>query len=395
MHFKIFNTLLISSLAITSLQGSDILSSEQIKSLSLAEDQAMKEAKIEKYNWIRSLTYRYSYSDNELSGYSKSSAISIDQPIFKSGGIYQTLKYGDFLKDSSKLSFHIQRNQLIQQAYNIAFNYQKTQLQIAQQKLAIDNAAIDLKVKKESVLNGLLDTSFLNNAIITLNQQKAKMLEYQYTKNSLISNFSNLSDSKIDSVQLPTLIQIGEKEYSTNHMELQKTNLDIEAKKSFNWKTIANSGYLPSVNVNYSKTFYHSDTTSFKDGDTNDIMGISLVVPFDFNALDTIEASKIEYMKEKNDLKILEKQEINFFKSQNLKIDMIEDKVDLTKENINSYTELLVQMEELANAGLKTKDDVTILANSKKSEELYLEILEYEKQIELLEIYGKLNSDKI
>ena len=395
MHFKIFNTLLISSLAITSLQGSDILSSEQIKSLSLAEDQAMKEAKIEKYNWIRSLTYRYSYSDNELSGYSKSSAISIDQPIFKSGGIYQTLKYGDFLKDSSKLSFHIQRNQLIQQAYNIAFNYQKTQLQIAQQKLAIDNAAIDLKVKKESVLNGLLDTSFLNNAIITLNQQKAKMLEYQYTKNSLISNFSNLSDSNIDSVQLPTLIQIDEKEYSTNHMELQKTNLDIEAKKSFNWKTIANSGYLPSVNVNYSKTFYHSDTTSFKDGDTNDIMGISLVVPFDFNALDTIEASKIEYMKEKNDLKILEKQEINFFKSQNLKIDMIEDKVDLTKENINSYTELLVQMEELANAGLKTKDDVTILANSKKSEELYLEILEYEKQIELLEIYGKLNSDKI
>jgi len=395
MHFKIFNTLLISSLAITSLQGNNILSSEQINSLSLGEDQAMKEAKIEKYNWIRSLTYRYSYSDNELSGYSKSSAISIDQPIFKSGGIYQTLKYGNFLKDSSKLSFHIQRNQLIQQAYNIAFNYQKTQLQIAQQKLAIDNAAIDLKVKKESVLNGLLDTSFLNNAIITLNQQKAKMLEYQYAKNSLISNFSNLSDSDIDKVQLPTLEQMSEKEYSTNHMELQKTNLDIEAKKSFNWKTIANSGYLPSVNVNYSKTFYHSDTTSFKDGDTNDIMGISLVVPFDFNALDTIEASKIEYMKEKNDLKILEKQEINFFKSQNLKIDMIKDKVNLTKENINSYTELLSQMEELASAGLKTKDDVKILANSKKSEELYLQILEYEKQIELLEIYGKLNSDKI
>jgi hypothetical protein len=52
-------------------------------------------------------------------------------------------------------------------------------------------------------------------------------------------------------------------------------------------------------------------------------------------------------------------------------------------------------MNELYNTGLKTSDDVAVLENSKKSETLKIQILEYEKQIELLEIYGKIISDKI
>jgi hypothetical protein len=39
-------------------------------------------------------------------------------------------------------------------------------LQITKQKLSLANAKIDLRIKKESVTNGLLDLSFLNNAII-------------------------------------------------------------------------------------------------------------------------------------------------------------------------------------------------------------------------------------
>jgi hypothetical protein len=41
----------------------------------------------------------------------------------------------------------------------------------------LENAKIDLRIKKESVTNGLLDISFLNNAILTKNSIDASLLE--------------------------------------------------------------------------------------------------------------------------------------------------------------------------------------------------------------------------
>ena len=50
-------------------------------------------------------------------------------------------------------------------------------------------------------------------------------------------------------------------------------------------------------------------------------------------------------------------------------------------------------MNELEKAGIKTKDDVKILQNSKNAEALNIKILNIDKQIELLKIYGKIQND--
>lgn len=388
------SSLVSSQLIAKGIDDTHILSSDQKKSLQLNEEKIINDSEKLHNDWINPITYTYSNQDNESTGKTKTSTIAISQPIFRSGGIYNAIKYANNLKTSSILSLELQKKALIQQALNLAYNIKKTDLQITQQKLAINNAKIDLKIKKESVLNGLLDTSFLNNALITLNSQKAKLLDLEYAKGAYLNNFNTLSKKDIHEITLPKLQQISMDSYKSNNIEIKKTANDVKVQN--NLRYINQAQYLPSVNVNYSKTYYHNDvSTSLQKGDTNDIMGFSIVVPLDITSFDDIASSKANYLKAKNDFKILQQKETNFFKSQELKIATLDKKINLTKENINAYNELLSQMEELSNAGIKTSDDVLLLSNSKRIEELNIKILEFEKQIELLEIYGKITSDKI
>jgi hypothetical protein len=74
---------------------------------------------------------------------------------------------------------------------------------------------------------------------------------------------------------------------------------------------------------------------------------------------------------------------------------MLESKLSLTKENIVVYNDLLSQNKELAGVGIKTQDDVQVIQNSRDSELLNMKIFEIDKQLELLEIYGKIENATI
>lgn len=389
MHLKILNSLLLSAFLGSCAYANDILSPNQNKAIELSKEKLQYDSDALKNDWIEPIVYTYSYNDKDVLGKDKTSVLAINQPIFRSGGIYSAIDYANNLKESSNISIQMQKQELIKQALNLAYTIKITELQIEQQKLALQNAKIDLRVKKESVMNGLLDTSFLNNAILTLNSQKGKLLEMQYSKKAYINSFSNLSNKDPHTLDLPKFKKLESTTFQSKNLELQKYQSDTKVKKA--QKGSLQAQYLPSVNLNYSITKDHYE----KNYNYNHIAGFNIRVPLDINSFDSIDSLQIEYLQAKNDLDIKKQSEINFFESQNLKLEMLDSKIKLSRENISSYNELLTQMEELANVGLKTSDDVTILANSKKTEELNLDILEYQKQIELLEIYGKLNLDKI
>ncbi|MDB4257304.1 TolC family protein, partial [Arcobacteraceae bacterium] len=95
--------------------------------------------------------------------------ISISQPIFKSGGIYYAIKYAHSFSTQRNTSIDIQKKELIKQTINLLFQIQQINITIKKQKLLIKNSLIDVKWKKEQVLNCILDTSFLDNSILDLN----------------------------------------------------------------------------------------------------------------------------------------------------------------------------------------------------------------------------------
>ena len=384
MLFKIFFITLLIGLNLYSL---DILSNTQKKVLELSSQKADKDSAKLKIDWINPITYTYTYNDDEKSGVSKTSTLSISQPIFRSGGIYSAIKYANNIEASSKLSVEIQKKELVKQALNIAFNIKKLDIQIKQQKLQISNAKIDVKNKKESVFNGLLDISFLNNAIINLNSKRSQLLDLRYNKQSLINSLSNLSTLSYQDMELPQFKQISKEKFTKHNIYIKKEKTDIKSTKNMRWITTAK--YLPSVNLTYNYTKNHTLDSSDKS------YGFNIVVPLDFKSFDDSGSSKIAYLKAKENLKIKQLQENNILKTSLLKISMLDDKINLTKENIIAYNELVSQTQELKDAGIKTQDDLTILQNSTQIEKLNLKIYNIDKQIEFLEIYARVYNDKI
>ncbi len=373
------------------LFGAEILSEAQKSSLELQKEKAVQDSEATKYQWLKPINLNYTYTDyNEIptQKYDSKSYIMISQPIFKSGGIESTMKYAENIKSSSKISIESAKKKLIKDAYELVYNIKKIDLQIAQQKLSLDNARIDLRIKKESVTNGLLDISFLNNAILTKNSLNTKLLELEFTKMQYINNFKNISTLDPYKVELPILSKVERQEFDEKNLEILKTQIDIESKKD--QEDITKSNYLPSVSINGKYSIDHKaseDTTSFT--------GFEINIPLDYNYYAKTGAAKAEYLKSKQDLEILKTKEDNFFKTQELKIAMLDSKLTLTKENIGVYNDLLAQNKELASVGIKTVDDVQVIRNSRDGEKLNLEIFEIEKQIELLEIYGKIENATI
>ena len=384
---KVFLSLVLSS---SLLASSDILSSTQNDILNLDIKKANQDVSKLSKDWIdkNAITYMYSYSKTNATPVNQTnriSTLSINQSIFRSGGIYYAIKYASNVDENSKLSLKMQKQNLITSVLNTVYNIKKLDIQIKKQNLSLQNALIDYENKKEAVFNGLLDISFLNNAILIKNKTKISLLDIKLAKQNLINKLSTLSDLKYSNIDLPSLNILTNDKFKNENLNIKQAYLN--SKKQNSLSGLSNAQYLPKVSVNYSKTINHSmNSNSYK-------YGFNVVVPIDLKTLNTMQSNKLAYLKTQAQIKLVKKQEEVFFKSNELEIQNISAKIALTKQNIKAYKKLVEQTKEQYDAGLKTSNDVKVLDNSKKSEELSVEIFEIDKQIKLLELYSKINQN--
>ena len=363
----------------------DILNKDYLSKINLSLKKVEKEAKKLQIDWINPISYSYSYSDDDLYGISRVSTISINQPIFKSGGIYNAIKYSQNLKSLNNLNIKIEKKQLIKTAIELAYNIKKINLLIKKQQNLIDNANIDIKIKKESVFNGLLDISFLNNAIISKNSLEIALIDLQDQKQDLINKFNNISKISYDKLNLPKFNFISLDNWKDKNIYLKQQKLNIKTKH--NLKYITYSKYLPTINLTYRKTHDH-----ILDID-NETAGFNIVIPLDFKAMYEPRSARLDELIAKKELQIKQKDEIALFKTIEFKIKGLEKKISLTKQNILAYQDLINQTQEMVKVGLKTEDDLKVLTNSLNNEKLNLEIFNIEKQINLLQLYARLSDD--
>ncbi len=383
---KIFNVLMLPFLVISSILANDqILSPSKQASIEYSKEKLEQDSLKLKKDWINPITYTYTQQDGNQIPNNKKSILSISQPIFKSGGIYSAIKYAYSLEKTSLISINLEEKELIKQATQTLFNIHKNILLLEKQKLLISNAIIDIENKQESVLNGLLDVSFLNNAILDANRQKENLVELEFQQISLINNFDNFTSKPYSDFELPVLKLLDEESYLTNNMYIKQSKINTNVKEHFKDVTIAK--YLPTINANYNYTNDHSMNMS------SNVYGFNVVVPLNIRYDNDISSGKIDFLKSKNQERITAQNERNILKTQIAKVKMIDKKIELTKENIKSFESLLMQMKELEKAELKTKDDVAVLDNSKMSEALDIKIFEIDKQIELLELYARINAN--
>ena len=365
-----------------------IISDKRLKDFELSSEQIKEDSSKLRKDWINPITYQYTKNLGEDYKTDRS-VISINQPIFQSGGIYQAIKYADSTYKYAALDLEQQKKELIKDALNILYNIERTNLNIQKAKYTLENAKIDVNRKKEQVLNGFLDASFLDDALLTLNTTKNNLVDLKYQKQELINNFNNISSKEYTNFELPTFKLFDEKEFLDNNLNLKKIEADVMKKGNYSYMTMAK--YLPSVNAYYTYSKYHeTDNKASIDTENDQTVGLTLNIPLDSRTFNDIQSKKIDYLKSKLNLENSKDDEKTFFKTKLDKLAMIDERLQITKDDLDVYDSILKIINEEKEAQIKTQSDLDTLQNSQKIKSLDLKVYEIDKQLELLEMYVKL-----
>ncbi len=342
-------------------------------------------------SWINPIMLRYNknYSTqfrdrtNKTSNYS----IQIDQPIFRSGGIYYAIKYSQALRDANNAEITLRKRQMIGDAVSILFNLKKNKLEQQKMKYLIKNDTIDIRQKRDSYDAGLLDSSFLDQAILKKSQDEATLLELELKLLELKQRFSLLSDRKPDGLRLPALKLMSKSNYSEQNLELKKDRLRAE-QSAYN-ASATTAKYLPTVSLQ----------GQYIDGDLNPLFfnpslqeryynyGFSVSMPLDINSLTDIEASKVEKLRAAVQVLDRKDQVTEEYEWIYNSLNILDRKIVLAQKDEKIYKSLFRVTKNLALAGEKTSLDADIMQNSLQIRKLDQKIYKIDKQVQLLKLY--------
>ena len=390
---KLLTSLILCTLLSPALIAEDsiesVLSNNRLEIFDLSRKKAEEDSSILEKDWINQVIYKLTKEYGEEYDTLKST-ISISQPIFKSGGIYKAIKYAKASKEYAHLAIDLQKKAMIKDSVSLLFQIKKQDITIEKQKLLIKNSDIDVNRKKEQVFNGIMDASFLDNAILLANTKKNRLLDLEFEKLKLINNFNNLSSAPYESIHLPKLSIIDKDNFLRKNLNVLKITADIE--KKYQYKGISVSKYLPTLNVTYDYFNYHDDGGSSSiSNDSGSTYGFNITIPLDSKVYNDIESSKLDYLKAKVELQNIILEEQNFLKLKLAKLKMYDSKIVIAKNDFNLYTSLLEDIASSFEAGLSSQADVNTMKNSKKIRSFDIKIFDIDKQIELLDIYARIN----
>ncbi len=349
-------------------------------------------------SWINPIRLNYSknyttqFGDNTLN--TGTFSVVIDQPIFRSGGIYYAMKYADSLRLANSSEITLQKRKMIGDAVEILFNLKKTNLEQEKMRLLIQNDMIDIRQKRDSYESGLLDSSFLDQAILKKSQDEAALLELELRYLELKQRFSLLSDKDPESLQLPRLKLMQKEKFIQENLDLQTDRLRAEASE-YNEK-ITWAKYLPAISLQ--GQYINGDINPLFIGPGSTLQeqyynyGFSISMPIDINAFADIEASKVEKLKAA--VQVLDRQEsiqeeyqwiVNTLK-------VLDKKIALAQKDEKVYQNLFTVTKNLVQAGEKTAYDAQTMQNSLQIRGIDQQIYALQKQIYLLKLYVRMEN---
>ena len=342
-------------------------------------------------SWINPVTVRYGkdYTTRFKTGTIDTGNFSvyIDQPIFRSGGIYYAIKYADAVRQSNNVDITLQRREMIGDAVTILFQLKRNGLEQKKLHYQIRNDAIDIRQKRDSYNAGLIDSSFLDQAILKKSQDETALLQLQFNAMELRQRFSLLSDKNPDKLKVPKLKLVDKSTYQKEHLALKR---DIAHAEELNYKQkVTWAKYLPTVSLQ----------AQYNNGDLNPLFpstglnqeyynyGFSISMPIDINALSDIELSKVEKLRaatEVIDRRHTVNEEYDWIYN-SLKI--LDQKIALAHKDEEVYRNLYRVTSNLAKAGEKTPLDAEVMQNSLQIRKIDQRIYQIDKQIQLLKLY--------
>jgi outer membrane protein TolC len=387
---------LLSSFAFSTLVAeselSNFLSDDQNSLIEYQkEDSKLQSSQLES-SWINPVTLQYSKNYSTQFGDTidtQQFIVSVDQPIFKVGGIWSAIKYAKALGKANDLEIELQKRQLISQALTILYNLKKSKLQLAKLDLTIANDNLDIQIQKESYEEGLSNRTLYDQALLKRNQDNTSKLELELTMSKLENDFSLLSGSNPHTLELPNFSMIDEARYIDEQLELQRDTLRVEEKKHNSYMMVTK--YLPELSVTGRYTnedlnpLFAMPGSSLKREYFN--YGFKVTLPLNVNSLEDIQSAKIAHLNAKITLDEKKKSVTNNYKLVQKRLEIIDKKIALSKDDEKHYMSMLSTAKDFEKLGDQTALDTKIVENSVKIRELDQEIYKIDAQLELLGLY--------
>ena len=392
----IASSLLLAGTLLASGDPSELLSSLKRQSLELQHQKNAADSTQLEFSWINPITLGYYDSRNTQFDHTQKRrefSVTVDQPIFKSGGIWYAVKYAKASRNVGDLTIEAQKRQLVKQVVATLFNFHKNRYQIEKQKLLIENDRIDIQRKKEQYLSGDLDSGFLDQAILKKNQDTLNLYVLQDTRAQLFRQFRDLSDADPETIDLPRFRLLDKERFLKYHIDLRTQEEAIRQKKYFNVMTWAR--YLPTLSVQASYVKPYENSYFFTGGNLYDLTddyytyGFRLSMPLDINAFSTVESTKVDYLNAKVQLLDKRREADNAFEAAMKRLKVLDRMIALSKEDETLYGSLVESTREQVEAGEMTVYDLETMKNSKRIRQLDQKIFDLDKQLVLLDLYEK------
>ena len=393
MHIKKLISLSLLVVVLSAGDNSSLLSALKKEKLDIDRQKIELESDNLKYDWVKQIVGSYSNSNYDGKrgqlDTSNSLSITMDQPFFKSGGIYYAIQYAGANREFLRLSTKYNEQNLIKSVISSWLSMKKYDFQIQRQKYLIANAKIDIIRKKEQYESGFLDSSFLDQAILTKTTFEKNLIDMESLRYSQLMTFKSLSDSDYRDITPPTFAMIDKNKYINNSLILQQQNAEEQRQEYLKKMTISN--YLPTFSL-FAGYYHMNDDTYLNDSYSQ--VGIKVAMPLiDVNRGRTIEIRQLEYLKSKIELQDKELEEGNIYQYSIKKIELLDKKIEIVANDAKLYDSLLISTKELFEAGEKTIYDVENLENSKQTMILDKKIYEIDAQNVLLELYAKMHGE--
>jgi outer membrane protein TolC len=376
----------------------DILSHNKRQMLRYdAERIELESDKLQK-SWINPVIIRY--NQNHSTQFRAKSiitgnfSVSIDQPIFRSGGIYNAVKYADAYRLKSRSEIAQRKQQLIADAVKILFELKKNRLQQEKLRHVIANDTIDIRQKRDSYEAGVLDSSFLDQAILKKSQDETNLLELKQYALELKQRFALLSDEKPENLTIPKFTLMDKARFKARHLQLQQDKYEAKVATYQSRMTVAK--YLPALSLQ--ATYINGDLNPLWVGVSNALKeryynyGFSISMPLDINSFDDIESAKLAKLRAKvqvSDTERLVQEEYRWVLNT---LAVLDKKIALAKADEKVYANLYRVTKNLVKAGEKTPLDAEVMYHSMQMRKLDCEIYEIDKQLQLLKLYMKVEN---
>ena len=371
---------------------SDILSTDKRQLLEYQKEQNSVQTHQLENSWISPIMLSYSKNYSTQFGSTINTGqfvVSVDQPIFKSGGIWSAIKYAKALGKANGLDLELQKRELILQSLTLLYNLKKSKYQLEKLALTINNDIVDIQIQKEGYDEGLSNRTLYDQALLKRNQDETSKLELELQIVKLENDFSLLSSLDPHSAKLPNFGMIDKSRYMDNQLILQRDRLRVDEKEHNSYMIL--SKYLPEVSVTGRYTnedlnpLFASPNSQIKNQYFN--YGFKVSLPLNINSFDDIQNSKVAYLNAKVTLDENRKRLVNNFKLVQKRLEIIDKKIALSQEDAGHYASMLITAQELELIGDRTSLDTEMVSNRVKIRELDQEIYKIDAQLELLGLY--------